>query len=60
LYHITQCDGCKKVVSISDGKSNKIKLLAGEWKTHLQYHMQQTGKAPHFKRWFPIEAKLAP
>jgi len=57
LYHITQCEECKRLVSISDGKRDKLKLLVGDWKTHLAFHMMRNGKAPNFKRWFPVEAK---
>jgi len=53
LYHLTICDVCKQVVAISDGHTDKYKLIVGEWKTHTRfctYYRGELGTPPTFTR----------
>lgn len=48
MYHLTKCNCCDQLVSISNG-FDKVKLIVGEWEDFRRNH------GNHFYRVFPEE-----
>jgi len=51
VLHFTQCGNCRRLIALSDSRSDKTKLIPTEYRTHVAICEDRYGQRPKMIRY---------